>query len=253
MSTLYDTKWLDDNIHTLPDWKKIAYQYFHSVVADDDNTYPCIPARHGLLTNNLRFSFLGDPRKSRSIEELASTLREYGKCSRGTGKYASLVVFFETDKELIESYEIDDYFNLFWSILSNVSSLDHADWPNHIPTDPAHHEWEFCFDGEPYFSFCTTPAHSVRKSRHFPSFMLAFQPRWVFEEISDSTAFGRNMKKQIRKRLVEFDGIPVHSDLKWYGNNDNHEWKQYFLNDDDTSPSKCPFMRMKTILSKFIK
>ena len=99
--------------------------------------------------------------------------------------------------------------------------------------NPAHHKWEFCFDEEPYFVFCATPAHTLRKSRHFPFLLLAFQPRWVFEEINNSTAFGHKMKKLIRKRLIEYDAIPCHPDLKWYGQEDNHEWKQYFLSDDD--------------------
>ncbi|MED1939518.1 YqcI/YcgG family protein [Cytobacillus firmus] len=29
-----------------------------------------------------------------------------------------------------------------------------------------------------------------------------------------------------------------------YGADDNFEWKQYFLRDDDTAISKCPFHRL---------
>ncbi|WP_226668785.1 YqcI/YcgG family protein [Metabacillus litoralis] len=251
MKVLFDKEWLEEQIETLPLWKKEAYQAFSSLIADNENTYPCIPARQGFLSNNLRFSFMGDPREVSSAKELAQSLKEYRNISRETGKYASLAVFVETPKDILERYNVEDYRKLFWSILNNVTSFDEKKWPEGIPTDPSDHKWEFCFDGEPYFAFCATPAHQIRQSRYFPCLMLAFQPRWVFDEINDSTVFGRKMKKLIRKRLVEFDGVSGHPDLKWYGAEDNHEWKQYFLSDDDSSPSKCPFTSMKNKFSGF--
>ncbi|APH06861.1 YqcI/YcgG family protein [Bacillus weihaiensis] len=251
MGELFEKIWFDEHLQTLSDWKKDAYESFSTIIADKDNTYPCIPGRQGFLTNNLRFSFAGDPRKVDSAKELSLALREYGKCSRETGKYASLVTFFETPKDLLDQFDVEDYRELFWKVLNQVTAFDEKEWPEDIPTDPTDHKWEFCFDGEPYFAFCATPAHEVRRSRHFPCFLLAFQPRWVFEEINDSTVFGQKMKKSIRKRLVEYDGMPGHPDLKWYGQSDNHEWKQYFLSDNETSPSKCPFMRMQQTLPNF--
>jgi uncharacterized protein len=253
VGALLEKKWIDKQLESLPLWQQIAYRSFSSMVADDENTYPCIPARHGFLSNNLRFSFIGDPREDCSIKELADSLREYGKCSRHTGKYASLAVFFETPEDMLEDYDVENYRQLFWSVLNKVTTFDEMEWPEDIPTDPAHNKWEFCFNGEPYFCFCATPAHKIRKSRHFPSLLIAFQPRWVFEEMNDSTAFGRKMKKLIRKRIVEYDGIAGHPDLKWYGQEDNYEWKQYFISDDESSPSKCPFMRMKNKLSSILK
>src|SRR5690606_1556113 len=99
---LLDKLWIDKQFETLPSWKQITYKYFTSMVADESNTYPCIPARQGFLTNHLRFSFVRDPRELNSAKELAEALREYGKCSRDTGKYASLVVFFEPSHDLLE-------------------------------------------------------------------------------------------------------------------------------------------------------
>nr|WP_221301804.1 YqcI/YcgG family protein [Texcoconibacillus texcoconensis] len=238
---------------TLSSWKQEAFRSFSSTIADDENTYPCVPGRHGFLTNNLRFSFISDPREESSAEELVNALEEYGSISRDTGNYASLVVFVETPKDMVERYDVEDYRELFWTVINNVTSFDPKEWPEDIPSDPSDHKWEFCFNGEAYFVFCATPAHEVRKSRQFPCLLLAFQPRWVFNEINDSTVFGRKMKEQIRKRLLEYDGISVHPDLKWYGEEDNNEWKQYFISDDDSSPSKCPFTRMKNKVSKFLK
>jgi uncharacterized protein len=252
LRTLLEKNWLDEHLESLPLWQQNAFKSFASTIADDKNTYPCVPGRMGFLSNHLRFCFVGDPREVNSAKELAKALKEYGHCSRDTGKYASLVVFFETPIDILEGYEVEDYRKLFWEVLNNITTFDKQEWAEDIPTDPSHHKWEFCFGGEPYFSFCATPSHKIRKSRHFPCFLMAFQPRWVFKEINDSTTFGRNMKKLIRKRLVDFDGIPGHPDLKWYGQEDNHEWKQYFLSDDESSPSKCPFMKMKNKLSNFL-
>ena len=245
MGAILDKSWIDEQLETLPLWQQTAYTAFSSMIADDKNTYPCIPARQGFLTNQLKFCFVGDPREVSSVKALAEILREYGKCSRNLGKYTSFTVFFETPEDMLKLYNVEDYRELFWSVLNRMTAFDEKGWPEQIPIDPAHHKWEFCFDGEPYFVFCATPAHKLRKSRHFPSLLLAFQPRWVFEELNNSTVFGSKMKKLIRKRISEYDAIPSHPDLKWYGQEDNQEWKQYFLSDDNHSTSKCPFMRMK--------
>lgn len=251
MSQLYDKQRIENDLEALLPWQRTAYRSFTSMIEDKENAYPCIPAVQGYKANNLRFCFAGDPRQTRSVKVMAEALKEYGTCSRDTGPYASLVVFFETSDTLLSQYQVEDYRQLFWSVLNTMTTFDEKDWPEDIPQDPDHHQWEFCFDGEPYFAFCATPSHEKRKSRHFPYFILAFQPRWVFEAINDSTKLGLQMKKAIRNRLKNYDGIPAHPDLKWYGTEDNHEWKQYFLSDEEDTPSKCPFMRLKNKLSSF--
>lgn len=248
MADLYAKDWLDAHINTLAPWQQDAFCQFGTMIADPGNTYPCIPGRQGFLTNNLRFGFAADPRSEQAALDVLELLQAYGRCSRETGKFASLVIFFHTPADMLNSFSVENYEELFWSVLSDVSAKDEAPWPAHISKDPSHHSWEFCCEGEPYFSFCGTPAHMVRKSRMFPHFLIAFQPRWVFEEINDSTPFGRYMKKHIRQKLEAYDGIPAHPSLKWYGQEDNHEWKQYFLRDDESVPSKCPYTYMKNKL-----
>jgi uncharacterized protein len=236
---VHSKSWIEKHIEELTPWQQSAYKHFSDVMVDEEHQYPCVPGKQGFQRDTLRFGFAEDPRTTGSIQQVASLLKDYGKISRDTGKYASLVVFFQTEE--LEESGIDDYQDLFWGVLNRVHELDETQWPDNISKDPHQHTWEFCFDGEPYFAFCATPAHSIRKSRHFPYFLIAFQPRWVFDEINSSTAFGQKLKKVIRKRLMEYDEIAPHPSLKWYGEEDNHEWKQYFLRDDDTSLSKCPF------------
>ena len=49
------------------------------------------------------------------------------------------------------------------------------------------------------------------------------------------------IKSLIRERLAHYDQINPHPVLNRYGQEDNYEWKQYFLRDDQTTLSKCPF------------
>ncbi|MDQ0199523.1 FPC/CPF motif-containing protein YcgG [Neobacillus ginsengisoli] len=78
-------------------------------------------------------------------------------------------------------------------------------------------------------------------SRHFPYFMLAITPRSVLVEFHSSHDYAAKIKSNIRKRLADYDTIRIHPDLNSYGNEDNFEWKQYFLHDDNSAISNCPF------------
>lgn len=244
MTELYSKDWLEQHLFVLNEWQQQALKEFALMINDDTNMYPCIPGRQGYTSNHLRFGFIGDPSSQGASQDLASLLTQYGQCSKETGKYASLVIFTQPPVPAID-YSIEQYEQIFWAMLNKVSSHDKKEWPAEISTDPSDASWEFCFDGHAYFTFCATPAHTTRRSRHFPTFLLAFQPRWVFAEINDSTSFGRHMKKAIRSRLLEYDGVPAHPSLSWYGQQDNLEWQQYYLRDDEQVPAQCPFARTK--------
>ncbi|MBX0357446.1 YqcI/YcgG family protein [Halobacillus sp. Nhm2S1] len=242
---LYTKEEIENHANDLELWQLEVYQQFSNMMTQRENPYPCVPGIQGFMKNMLRFGFVGDPRTDESTDQLALLLKQYGEISRATGNYASLVIFCDTRTLLDEQTTMDEYEEVFWTLLNVTHSKDPSPWPENIPKNPEDPAWEFCFNGEPYFAFCATPVHKLRNSRSFPCMLLAFQPRWVFDEINDSTPFGRKIKKVIRKRLEEYDGIPTHPALKWYGQKDNHEWKQYFLKDDDSSLSKCPFMALK--------
>ncbi|WP_347552698.1 YqcI/YcgG family protein [Pseudalkalibacillus hwajinpoensis] len=242
---LYTKRWIEGHREEFDDWKFSAFTYFKEMIEDNENPYPCIPGKLGFHNDTLRFGFAGDPQDDESSNQLGILLKQYSEVSRDTGKYTSLVVLFDSRLIAPQEASVDKFQSLFWTLINKVHELDEKPWPGHIPKDPHNSEWEFCFNGEPYFAFCATPAHSVRKSRHFPYFLIAFQPRWVFDEINAETAFGKKLKKAIRKRLLSYDGIEAHPALKWYGEQDNYEWEQYFLSDDDSSLSKCPFTALK--------
>jgi uncharacterized protein len=225
----------------LQQWERTALEKFEAKMKDKLNPFPCIPATIGFNLNQIRYGFAGDPRKASTLEEVAEMLNEYTLKSKGLGRYTSLIIFYDTSEYLIDKYNVEEFEQLFWQQLNGLREKDNQEWPQHIPEDPHSPIWEFCYNGEPYFMYCASPAHQNRKSRHFDYFMLAITPRWVLQEFNTSASSAAKIKSHIRNRLSLYDSIEVHPDLNSYGNEDNYEWKQYFLRDDDTSLSKCPF------------
>ena len=228
-------------------WEKQALDRFFAKMSDKEKPFPCIPATIGFSTNQLRYGFVGDPRSETTIHELASLLTSYTKHSKEIGNYTSLIIFYETPESLKKD-SAEEFEQLFWKHLNGLNTLDEYDWPEDIPTDPHDPIWEFCFNSEKYFMYCATPAHKNRKSRHFDVMMLAITPRWVLQEFNKAPSYARRIKAQVRERLAKYDTISIHPDLNTYGAEDNFEWRQYFLRDDDTSLSKCPYHRVLKFL-----
>ncbi|MFZ3587698.1 YqcI/YcgG family protein [Bacillus sp. DJP31] len=228
----------------LQQWERVAIEEFQAKMMDRSRPFPCIPATQGHSLDQFRYGFVGDPRDSSSANELASLLSDYTVCSRKLGTYTSLIIFFETPHEIKSTYTVDQFEQLFWDQLARLRGMDELEWPSKIPIDPHDPIWEFCYNNEQYFMYCATPAHENRRSRHFSTFMLAITPRWVLDQFNASPSFAKKVKSNIRHRLESYDSIPVHPDLNSYGLKDNFEWKQYFLHDDATSLSRCPFHKI---------
>lgn len=230
----------DEEIEELPlePWKKKAYLLFASKMSDKEARFPCIPATQAFALGHLRYGFLPNPWHESSGHKLAEIIELYGGSSRSFGDYSSLVIFFEAE----ENYRnVLEYESVFWNLLSQVSSIDRTPWPEDIPVDPEQTMWEFCYDEERYFVYCGTPAHLNRQSRSFPYFMLALTPRWVLNQWNAHPQRSAAIAPRIRERLVAYDTVPAHPELKQYGSQGNLEYKQYFLRDDDTSVHRCPF------------
>ncbi|WP_316568214.1 YqcI/YcgG family protein [Neobacillus sp. YIM B06451] len=220
-------------------WKKDAVQKFSEKVSHKERPFPCIPATIGQHLGHFRFQFLPHPKEADSTAKLALTLGEYARRYREYGNYTSLVLFYkDTDQDILS---VAQYEQFFWEQLKECSRLDSAKWPAHIPVDAGNPLWEYCFNGEQFFVYCGTPAHQQRQSRHFPYLMLAITPRSVLVEFNSVEARAAKFKADIRKRLAAYDRAPIHPDLNTYGNENNFEWKQYFLRDDESSPGSCPF------------
>lgn len=224
-------------------WKKDACRRFAAKMTDREARFPCIPATRAFALGHLRYGFAPSPWDDLAGPELAEIIAEYGRTSRSFGDYSSLVVFFEAEENVRDVLAYED---AFWNLLNQVSRLDRTPWPEDIPEDPEQALWEFCYDGERYFVYCGTPAHTSRQSRSFPYFMLALTPRWVLDQWNAYPEKAAKIAPRIRARLAAYDTAPAHPELKPYGSQGNLEYKQYFLRDDDTSPAGCPFHRAIT-------
>ncbi|NHM30854.1 YqcI/YcgG family protein [Bacillus sp. C11] len=225
----------------LKQWEKSALEKFEEKMLDKEKPFPCIPATIGYAKNRFLYGFADDPRKASSIDEAAGMLCEYSSKFKQIGSYTSLIIFYKTPEIL----SVEQFEQLFWEQLNGFANRDELKWPDLFPTDPHNPMWEFCFNGEQYFMYCASPAHTNRKSRHFDYFMLAVTPRWVLQEFNKSENQAKRIRSHVRERLSNYDSIGIHPDLNTYGNDYNYEWKQYFLRDDGTSLSKCPFHNPK--------
>lgn len=227
-------------------WKVNSFLNFEKKLRNKKDRFPCIFASLGLDRNMLRFGFYEDISNS-SIHNLKNDLYKYLSISKEIGKFTSFVTFFNLNKDLTE-YE---YKSIFWDVLTSLRNMDDYNWPKNIPMDVNSPYWEFCFGQEPIFVVCNTPAHRKRKSRFEETFMITFQPRWVFDAIELGSSKGEAAKKSVRKLLSIYDSEPQYPFLGSYGDENNLEWKQYFIPDSNKDlPVNCPFKNKLKVLEE---
>ena len=98
----------------------------------------------------------------------------------------------------------------------------------------------FCFDGAPWFFAAMTPAHEQRQSRHASNFVVAVQPRWVFDHLFRTPEMRRHAVEAVRKLIPAYDTVGISPDLAAYGEKGSTEAHQYFLLDENKT-SSCPY------------
>ncbi|SFJ92559.1 hypothetical protein SAMN02799624_06616 [Paenibacillus sp. UNC496MF] len=213
------------------DWRREVFDFFSKDMTSEAPAFPCVFGATGFIRGQLRYSFLEDTGQE-SLRQLSEALHQYLKIGRDLGPYTSFIVFFNIDR----SDDMAAYEQLFWDILNRLHRLDPTEWPASIPTDPEDPKWEFSFAGEPMFVVCNTPAHELRRSRSSSTFMLTFQPRWVFEGVTEQQIM------HVRKLLKSYDQLPQFPFLGTYGESVNRSWVQYFMPDTNkVIPKACPF------------
>jgi FPC/CPF motif-containing protein YcgG len=221
-------------------WERDAAERFSARMLDRTRPFPCIFGQDALRRGALRFAFVpGDGAE----DYLAGVLTEFVAMAPELGRRTSLVAFFEPASG---TETLEDHRRWFWSLLQSVHGQDPAPWPADIPLDAEHSMWEFCFAGMPMFVVANTPAHQHRASRYFEYFCITFQPRFVFDDITEDSPRGRSARRIIRSRLRAYDSVAPTPLLGSFGAPGNREWTQYFLADDNEAMPKaarCP-MRM---------
>lgn len=223
-----------DVAHRYPQgsWEQILFSELSTSLESNNRPFPCIFGVQGFKADQLRYIF----QEKIDLDLIAKALKEFVRDSRTFGPNTSLVIFTKPE----EIKPLDEYQRTFWETLKGLAERDEAPWPEHISTNMNDPEWEFCFAGEPIFVVCNTPAHLLRQSRRASSFMLTFQPRWVFEKILGTDKSARNAFASVRERLVNYDFLPISPALGKYGDPGVLEYAQYFLGENNQSIG-CPF------------
>jgi FPC/CPF motif-containing protein YcgG len=216
-----------------PCWQRVIFDEFEATLTSTSRPFPCVFGVTGMKTDQLRYVFLD----LITPEAVAPLLSDYLAAARGIGRMTSLVVFGRPGPvQGIEAYR-----DRFWQLLDGLERIDETPRPSDIPEALDTDHWEFCFAGEPIFVVCNSPAHVLRQSRRSTSYMVTFQPRWVFDGLmgTDDPAAQRALET-VRRRLEDFDAIPPAPQLGHYGTPGNREYQQYFLDDTNATP-RCPF------------
>lgn len=227
---------LNKKVH-LENWQNVIFMEFNAAMNNKERPFPCLFGVTGYKSDMLRFSFFEKIDAKNIKDELVLFCENY----KQYGKQTSLVMFERPSK--VES--IEDYYKRFWQLLKDLANLDDEPLIDTLPKELDHPAWEFCFHGVPLFVVCNTPAHINRLSRRSPTFSLTIQPRWVFEGLLDTKEKADVAFETVSKRLEPFDVISKSKVLGRYGNPENREWKQYFLDDDNTNSFSCPYTSLK--------
>ena len=216
-------------------WESVVFKEFEAALMSKTRPFPCVFGVAGFQQDQLRYCF----NEELVVSDIALSLEHFIKHSREYGQNTSLVIFSKPcNVETVKSYE-----KRFWSIISELAAIDQYEWPQDIPRSLDNPLWEFCFAGEPIFVVCNTPAHVLRQSRRASSFMITFQPRWVFNNILGTPELAKKSSGKVQARLKPFDLISPSPHLGSYGSPENREFSQYFLHENNDQV-KCPFHQL---------
>jgi uncharacterized protein len=234
-----DQTLLNCTLGKLPPWGAPYAEDLLRALLSSREPFPCTFAVAAAKKDSLRFGFIESLHDTEAWWPLMDTLSDYLKTYQEISRDTSLVVFFSPEKEPLT---IMEYYQKFWDILQFLHDNDAEAWPASIPCQVDDGWWEFSFGGVPIFAVCSTPAHGRRKSRGGTTFLITFQPRWVFEGLEADTPRGAAVRRVIRERLRAYDDVEPSPELGAYGDPANREWRQYFLPDDNQeSVPRCPF------------
>lgn len=219
----------------LPEWLLHEYQTFHNIVID--KTFPCYFGMSGELKGELRYGYITQDDWSNLPKIVEGFLDLFQDPKH---KRHGLFVFVEPFK--VEG-DLSQYRKQFWDILQYLHEVDSVEWPKDAPLDPAHHLWDFRFQGEPIFVFGNAPAYKQRKTRHLGnSMIIGFQPRKIFQGLEGTEKGGIMSREKVRERVEVWDQLPTHPDISHFGDPNHNEWKQFFIGDDiEPIKGKCPF------------
>jgi FPC/CPF motif-containing protein YcgG len=214
------------------DWKLEAYEQYKAKL--DAHDYPCFFGQSGEARREMLYAFI----PHHSLSEMLTSMQHFVHLiATPDYKRCSLVAFFQPDASITTH---SSFVARFWHVLQYLHDHD-ADPSTH--RTPDHPLWEFSFQRNVMFVVGTSPTYRQRRSRNLgPGIVLIFQPRSLFIDPTTSKPIAVPVRKSIHKRMLAYDGMPVHPDIGFYGEPNNREWKQYALPDDNQPETgTCPF------------
>jgi uncharacterized protein len=214
------------------DWAVSAYEHYRDKLRAPD--YPCFFGQGGEARGEMLYTFVTWGK----AEELTKNMSQFvGLIATPEYERSSLVAFFEPDRTMVDH---SSFLKRFWGILQLLRDRDSDPATDRLPDDPL---WEFSFERHEMFVVGASPTYQVRRSRNLgPGVVLIFQPRSLFIDPATSNPIAAEIRRKIHSRMQTYDGMAVHSDIGFYGDPTNREWKQYALPDDNEPEiGICPF------------
>ncbi|WP_372084535.1 non-ribosomal peptide synthase/polyketide synthase [Tistrella mobilis] len=229
----------DDGLVTPPPpaWLPPFYDLFHAKVTDP--AYPCF---FGTLAERKGEMFYAWVDRADDLSGVPAAMATFLRlAAERPEEKNNFALFFPPEPEPLSH---SAYRDRFWRVLQHLHDHDPAPTFETLETEPDDAAWEFGFGGEQMFAVGCAPSYKARDSRNLgPGMVILFQPRSVFIDTITKREIGAEARSVVRKRLLAWDGQPVHPDLGVYGDTDNREWKQYFLADgNDPEAGRCPFL-----------
>lgn len=220
----------------LPNWVKLAIDSFKNTMLSISNPFPCYFAKSGLEADSFRFTFI-NKNELKKPEDFKAALINYLNIYKKFEWPSVLIVFIQTDAEkTLENHE-----SIFWNILQYLIYSDKKDKPIDIPENPDNYKWQFCFHGIPIFINGHSSAYKNRKSRLSHSdMMMVIQTMETLNPVAGNSKKSNLIRTNIRERVSQYDKIPVSNLLGSYPNENSHEWKQFWLPDENVDKNKCP-------------
>ncbi|MFW1675384.1 YqcI/YcgG family protein [Acinetobacter baumannii] len=217
-------------------WMATAYADFSKVLSQND--FPCLFGRSANKRKTLKFLFVQE------TFDLVIGMLAYTAFIKATPLeerlFNPLIVIFQKTgfSNLTEEH------TFCWEQLQALHWGDPSKWPKDIPTDPNDSQWTFCFDEVQLFFNMSCPHHEYLKSRNLGTHItFVVNPRQNFDAIASmNSAKGLSIRQSIRERVRQYNNGYVPSELGFFGDDNNLEWKQYQLNEPDSKFAKtCPF------------
>lgn len=222
------------------DWVLAALRECDEVLSDP--AFPCLFGRRAWRDKSAQMLFCADLGKG-GTEHFRVGVLEYTEFVKSTPVgdrlFSPLIVFVDG----LLGKQHDAHHHTAWQLLQGLLDADPAPWPGSTPTNPNNSLWSFCFNGVQLFFNISTPAHTKLRSRCLGSYLtFVVNPRENFDVVASSQdKSGQLIRQKIRDRVSTCNSGLVPSELGFFGDRDNFEWKQFQLGEPDMpGPTICP-------------